>query len=193
MRHLLIVAFLLLAGCGAHPTDPMGRAAATGDLSTLERLAGDASREALDSGLMWAARFGQPGAIAYLVRRGADPNARRGVNDWSMLEHAIHRKQPAAVQALLAAGADVNARGSHGRTALMMAAGYGYTEIVRILLARGADARASAVHGETAVDLATHGVFDIDRMTWGSCQSETVRALLEAAPDVRPRSAGKCR
>jgi ankyrin repeat protein len=192
MRYL-IAACVLLAGCGANPSDPLGRAAALGDIPALERLAGNASRGALDGALMWAARFGQPDAIAYLVKRGADPNARLGVNDWPILKHAVHKNQPASVQALLAAGADIDARGRQGETALMMAAGYGYTEIVRLLLAKGANPRAVSAKGDTAVELAVHGVLDIDRMTWGACQSDTVRLLLQAAPDVRPKSSANCR
>lgn len=87
----------------------------------------------------------------------------------------------------------MNARDTQGATALMMAAGSGYTGIVRVLVARGADARASGARGMTAVELAARGVFDLGRMTWGACQTDTVRVLLQAAPDVRPRSAAKCR
>jgi ankyrin repeat protein len=193
MRLLLVVWALFLAACGANPDTPLGRAAALGDMPVIERLAGNASRQALDGALMWAARFGQPDAIVYLVKRGADPNARLGVNGWSILKHAVHKNEPASIEALLAAGADVNERGPRGETALMMAAGYGYTPIVRLLLARGADARIVSAKGQTAIELAAHGVFDIDRMTWGACQTETVRVLLQAAPDVRPRSASNCR
>ena len=38
------------------------------------------------------------------------------------------------VRALLAAGADVDAELSHGHTALMLAAGEGHVEIVKVLL-----------------------------------------------------------
>jgi hypothetical protein len=74
----------------------------------------------------------------------------------------------------------------------MMAAGCGYADRPHPAVARRRRAAISG-KGETAVELAARGVFDIDRMTWGACQADTVRVLLQAAPDVRPRSAANCR
>jgi ankyrin repeat protein len=61
------------------------------------------------SPLVIAAREGNTGRIAELVKSGADVNERAGVNAWTPLMHAVHTKQPASVRALIAAGADVNA------------------------------------------------------------------------------------
>ena len=66
----------------------------------------------------------------------------------------------------------------------MMAAGYGYTDIVKILLAHNADPRLAARDGITAVDLARSGVSDIDRFTVFDCQNDTVKALLAADPKL---------
>lgn len=88
---------------------------------------------------------------------------------------------------LLRVGALVNARVSNGETALMMAAGYGYTDIVKILLQNGANAHSTTDHGENALDLAVQGVADIDRLTYGSCQVETVRVLRQFVPDLQPQ------
>ena len=90
--------------------------------------------------LIQAARAGRADLIPALVKQGADPNQRGGVNGWTPLMHAIHKNQKASVAALLDSGADINGRGADGGTALMMAAGYGYTDIVNLLLNRGADA-----------------------------------------------------
>lgn len=132
-----------------------------------------------------AARLGDTGSIAALIRDGADPDERGGVNGWTPLMHAIHKNQLGAVIALLDAGSDPNARGSGGGTALMMAAGYGQTEIVRALLARGADPRIETPGGGSALNEAISGTADIDRFTLGACQTETVRALLEDTPELR--------
>ena len=143
-----------------------------------------------ESALTGAAREGDIAAITALVRSGVDPNERGGVNDWTALMHAIHKNQRRSVLALLDAGADVNARSGPGgyETALIMAAGYGYEDIVRDLLQRGADPRAENSGGQTALSVAVGGVADIDRFTVCSCQTGTVKALLERAPDLKVNS-----
>jgi uncharacterized protein len=182
-------AFVGLVGCTAKPREPLSIAASRGDLTEMDRLLGAGASGDIPAALIWAARSGQPTAIDYLVKRGADPNATGGVNGWTVLMHAIHKDQPRSVAALLRDGAQVNATVSGGRTALMMAAGYGYSDIVRMLLEHGADAHLATDSGENALDLAAQGVTDIDRFTYGSCQVETVRVLRQFAPDLRPRKA----
>ena len=98
------------------------------------------------------------------------------------------KDQPGAIKALLDAGANANAVDSYGQTPLMMAAGYGYTDIVKILLARGANPRLPMRDGVTAIDLARSGVPDIDRFTVFNCQDDTVKALLAADPKLPDHS-----
>ena len=189
---LLVAAILAFAACTPEPDDPLGKAAVRGDLTEMNHLltlgASNAERQ---GALVWAARFGQPDAIALLVRSGADPNATSGVNAWTPLMHAIHKEQPRAVLTLLNNGANPNVPGGHGGTPLTMAAGYGYTGIVRILLDHGANAHATSTNGETALDAALSGTADIDRFTWGSCQSNTVRLLRQRVPDLHPKDPAK--
>ena len=127
-----------------------------------------------------AARVGDPAAVKKLVAQGANPNAPDGVNSWTPLQHAIHKHQIASMVALLDSGADPNAPDPHGVTPLMMAAGYGYTDMVQILLKRGADPRLRDRDGSTALDFAITGVTDIDRFTLFDCQSDTIKVLREA-------------
>jgi hypothetical protein len=136
-----------------------------------------------------AVRDGDVVAMRQMLAQGADPNAPEGVNDWTPLLHAIHKNQLGSVQALLDGRADPN-RAVNGETPLMMAAGYGYTPIVKLLLARGADPRVRNADGETAVDYAVTGVTDIDRFTFFRCDDDTVRTLVAAnAPRmIKPRS-----
>jgi len=143
-----------------------------------------------DNALVSAARFGQREALDILVKNGADPNVRWGVNDWTVLMHAIHKEQPRAVLALLNNGANANSAGGLDDTPLIMAAGYGYTDIVRILLEHGANAHATLPNGGNALDRAISGVADIDRFTYGSCQSDTVRVLRPSVPNLRPKDSG---
>lgn len=179
-----------LLGCRAHPSSPLTEAAARGDVQLIQALLSQGAdlngKDASDwTPLIWAARKGRAEAISMLLGKGADANLPGGINGWTPLMHAIHKNQIGAVQALLGSGADANAKLSDGTTALMMAAGYGNTETVRTLLAAGADPHASTKTGLTALAVAVTGVPDIDRFTLGKCQTETVRALLEHAPDLK--------
>ncbi|MBV9304438.1 MAG: ankyrin repeat domain-containing protein [Acidobacteriaceae bacterium] len=188
----LAVILAALPACTPQPDDPLGKAAVQGNLTEMNRiLAENPSIDERNSALVWAARFGQPESISLLVKNGADPNTTWGVNDWTPLMHAIHKDQPRAVIALLNSGANVNLAGGRGGTPLTMAAGYGYTDIVRILLDHGANAHAVSSSGENALDAALSGSTDIDRFTWGSCQGETVRLLRQRAPDLRPKDSAK--
>lgn len=126
-----------------------------------------------------AVRSGDVAEVRQMLAHGADPNAPEGVNDWTPLLHAVHKNQLGSVAALLEGHADPN-RAVNGGTPLMWAAGYGYTPIVRLLLAHGADPRLRDLDGETAVDWAVAGMIDLDRLTFFSCQDDTVRALVAA-------------
>ena len=141
------------------------------------------------SGFIGAVRNGDVATVRQMLARGADPNAVEGINDWTPLLHAVHKDQLGSVEALLDGHADPN-RAVRGITPLMMAAGYGYTPIVRLLLARGADPRLRDLDGWTAVDYAVMGMMDIDRFTFFSCQDDTVRALVagHAPREVTQRS-----
>ncbi len=144
------------------------------------------------SPIIGAARNGDIRAIRTQAARGADPNEPGGVNDWTPLEHAIHKHQNASVTALLDAGADPNRADPRGVTPLMMAAGYGYTDTVQILLKRGANTKLRDRDGATALDMAITGVNDIDRFTLFDCQNATVKILRDAgAPTGSDKVAAK--
>ncbi|QOY87327.1 ankyrin repeat domain-containing protein [Paludibaculum fermentans] len=146
---LLLLTATVLAGCGgAHDTSTLIGAAREGDLAAMNKQ----------------------------LDQGAGVNQSAGVNNWTVLQHAIHKNQPQAVDLLLAKGADPNL--AHGKmTPLMMAAGYGYDGIVRSLLKYGADPKVRNSDGKTARDYAKSGVSDIDRFTYGREQSAAVAAL----------------
>lgn len=190
MRRLafLILYLTVTIACHYRPSSPAAAAATGGDVPAMTRLlnAGLNPNTRDDAGytpLIAAARSGNIGVIRLLTRRGADPNLRdAAVNSWTPLLHAIHKAQPGATAALLEAGANPNGTDTSGTTPLMMAAGYGYTDIVKILLAHGANPRLATSDGITALDLARSGVPDIDRFTVFDCQDDTVKTLLNADP-----------
>ncbi len=177
---------LLLAGCYMCPETPLTRAAAKGSVDQVNQALEGASNEDVQGALIAAARNGNAAVIPVLVKAGAVLTRPSGVNDWTPLEHAVHKRQAPSIRALLDAGAPVNQIDSHQRTALRWAAGNGFTEIVQLLLDRGADPRLADEDGINALDSAIFGITDIDNFTAGKCQTDTVRAILAKAPELKP-------
>lgn len=180
---VFLTAFLF-AGCGNTRHSALSQAAREGSTAEVTSALVGATLTEVDDALIGAARNGNRAAIPILISHGADPNQTAGVNSWTPLEHAIHKNQFGAVKTLIESRADINRRNRHGRTALMMAAGYGYSDIVELLLDRGSDPRVSDEDGMTALDSAIIGTADIDRFTVGQCQASTVQTILAKVPDL---------
>lgn len=106
--------------------------------------------------LIDAARKGDIASVRNLLSHGADPNEPAGNNNWTPLLHAIHTHQIGSVATLLDGGADINRAGG-GTTPLMMAAGYGYGDVVRLLLRRGANPRIADGEGFSPVPAPSTG------------------------------------
>jgi hypothetical protein len=189
LRLLVWVPLLLLSGCGPYPNIPLIQAAQQGDTQALQALlshgANPNQKDARGlTALIVSARAGTVPAVECLLRHGADPNLRGGLNGWTPLMHTVHKNQSGAARALLDGGAQVDGRGRSGETALMMAAGYGYTPLVELLLDRGANPRAETADGYNVLAAAMGGVPDIDRFTLGTCQAATVRVLKRKDPSL---------
>jgi len=183
---------LATQGCQAVPGTPLTRAAARGDVTLVGQLCArgedpDGTDAQGLTPLIWAARHGRVATIRTLLKAGAKPDMRDlSRNGWPPLVHAIHTRQLGSVRALLEGGADPNRTYDEHKVApLMMAAGYGDTDIVLALLEKGADPRKTTPGGYTALVAAVRGAQDIDRFTVGNCQLSTVKALVAAAPDLR--------
>jgi hypothetical protein len=141
---------------------------------------------------MWAARKGHTEIARALVEARADMNVRDCASaGWTPLMHAIHKNQNELARLLIERGADVNAQAGDcrerkiegGKTALAYAAANDNPEIVRALLARGANPY--GMHGaKSALSYAVAGSLDVDNLGNGKCPNETVKALLERAPDL---------
>jgi len=177
-------AFLVLIGCQSHQDTPLTRAAATGTPAEVARTLTSASPDELQTALVAASRAGNVDAIPLLIKAGADVARPWGVNGWTPLEHAVHKRQAGSINALLDAGARVDQRDEHQRTALRWAAGNGFTDIVQLLMERGADPHIADEDDVNALDAAIYGLPDIDNFTAGTCQTDTVRAILAKAPDL---------
>jgi|SRR5215471_1049850 len=155
---LLLFASLVLTGCGFLPisVSPVIDAARSGDVTKIHELAAN------------GANLDEPG----------------GVNGWTPLMHAIHKNQLPSVNTLLELDADVNLPAG-GTTPLIMAAGYGYTDIVEALLKAGANSRAIGRDGTNALEAAFGGSPDLDHFTVGHCQTATVELLLRKDPGLK--------
>jgi hypothetical protein len=177
---------LILLGCQGYEDTHLTRAAATGTPTDVTRALRGASPDEIQNALIAASRSGNADAIPLLIKAGADVTRPWDVNGWTPLEHAVHRRKAGSVKALLDAGAPVDQRDAHQRTALRWAAGNGFTEIVQLLMERGADPHIADEDDVNALDAAIYGLPDLDNFTAGSCQTETVRAILAKAPDLVP-------
>ena len=189
---------LTLAACQKHqPSTALTIAAERGDTAQVKSLiaAGADVNEKDRAGftaLMWAARNGHTEITRALVDARADVNMRDCASaGWTPLMHAIHKNQNDLARLLIERGADVNAsagdcherKAEGGKTALAYAAGNDNAEIVKVLLAKGANPY--GMHGaKSALTYAVAGTLDVDQLADGKCPTETVKALLERAPDL---------
>jgi hypothetical protein len=210
MKHLkFIIGILLVGGLGGillllvvarrpqPPATPLSLAATGGDAAQIRKLIAEgADVNAPDkhgqTALMWAARKGDVEAARLLVDARADLDVRDCTSaGWTPLMHAIHKNQNELALLLIERGADVNARAGDcrertsqsGKSALDYAAAHDNAEIVKALLARGANPY--GMHGaKSALSSAVAGTLDINHLADGKCPTETVKALLERAPDL---------
>src|SRR5437867_903547 len=112
--NVLACAVLFLGACQGNPETPLTTAAQSGDLDQIRReLAAGASADETGgfgfTPLIWAAREGHFFVIRELLKHGANPELRAGVNGWTPLMHAVHKGQEGAAMALVDGGAAVDA------------------------------------------------------------------------------------
>lgn len=87
----------------------------------------------------------RPDLVAWLLERGADPNARHGQFEETLLHVAVRRRRLDAVELLLDRGADIDARTAGGDSAWRHATRRGFAEIAQRLADRGADVTTTPV------------------------------------------------
>ena len=108
--------------------------------------------------LMYAADVGSEEILALLIDSGANVNARdRVIGDTtksSVLHYAAIRGNTSCVKILLERKTKINSKNSHWETPLMVAAGEGRVEVMRVLLAAGADPSIATRWGHTLMHAA---------------------------------------
>jgi ankyrin repeat protein len=186
---VLLSLVLPAAACRPVPRSPLVEAVTAGRADEVARLIANGASPAEHSGrgitvLGIAARMGRTEVIEQLVKAGADPDIRdSNENQWTPLLYAVDTHQYEAVRTLLRLGADPDI--GTGLTPLIMAAGDGDDQMLRVLLDHGADPHRTVRSGENALGAAVAGSLDIDEWTVSKCRTSTVKLLLDRAPDLR--------
>lgn len=128
--------------------------------------------------LAQAAKAHDGEALAILLRKGADVNAKEK-NGSTPLHNAIASRNRENALALIAHGADVNAAMVSGTTPLSLAAMTNQEEVVAALLAKGAKVDAEDAFGYTALSWAAYS--DLGR-------AGTIAKLLDAGASLNHKS-----
>lgn len=100
--------------------------------------------------LIQAAIFDADEVLSWLLKMGADVNAKDNFDETALMK-AADRGHMLIVRELIKAKADPNAKNKRGVTALMKAADYGDSNIVELLLNNGANINDIDNFGDTAI------------------------------------------
>jgi len=102
--------------------------------------------------LMMAAYDGYTEIARLLIEKGADVNARGGVDmDMTPLIYAASQDRADMIKLLLDKGANVNVKTQYGWTPLFFAASRGRVDIATLLIDKGADVNVQLPTGETTL------------------------------------------
>jgi ankyrin repeat protein len=149
------VGVALLSACSPSPHDLAGR----GDVEKLQT-ALDADAEQLHAlngmnktPLHYAVTYGREEAVAFLLGRGANPNA-QDITGMTPLHCAVTLDRLDEAELLVAHGANLEVRDSFGDTPLHTAALHGRVKAIDWLTQNGADVTALNDDGKSALDLA---------------------------------------
>lgn len=186
---LMLSSAIFLTGC----TPALVGSALRGDTNSVKTLldkGADVNARDMDgnTALDWAAGEGHVEIVKLLLDRGADVNVKDKMLGFTPLMTATRSGHTEIVKLLLNRGVDVNVvsgavafswtsyDGSRsesgvrgGWTALMIAAQYGYVDIVRLLLEKKVDINLKDINSNTALDLAKK-----------NNHNETIKLLKEA-------------
>ena len=103
-------------------------------------------------------------------------------NGWTPLFHAVINQNSDMITRLIEIGAFVNAQSYSGNTALHVATGRGYSDIVRLLMRYGADMSVKNTHRDTPVMMSNSNmVSDKNYAVWS-------RNAREEQPELAGRS-----
>jgi len=142
---LVVLATLLLIGCGGEPPVEEGSGSGKPDAAAVQ----PSAKPTVD---IWtAAVAGNTEVVQQHLASGTDPNI-KDPNGAPILNTAAVFGHRDVVVALLEKGADVGGKDREGNTALHAAAFLGRFEVVELLLEKGADANVKNNKGETPMN-----------------------------------------
>jgi ankyrin repeat protein len=124
--------------------------------------------------------YGKTDGVKWLLKKGADVNARDTDMDTPLLKALLGGltlyDSLDIASYLIEKGADINAQGKGGWTPLLNAAWGCKTDFTRMLLERGANINAKTSKGWTALHIAVRG-----------CDIDIIKLLLEKGADVNSK------
>ena len=139
-----------------------------------------AEQNALNRGLVEAARRDKKRTVKALIARGADLNGQPGV-DGAAVHAAAAVGHTKMVNLILKEGAAINAKGPRDITALQLAAVEGHSAVVDLLLAKGTPVdTSSGLHGTALMAATSRAKLKLVRIfnqAWGErqCNRRTIR------------------
>ena len=152
---LQIVRMLIASGANvnliSYGSTPLMAAAQAGSVDAMGILIDNgakADKASLDAALGPASTRGSASSVAFLLSRGASPNA-VGINQSPAITSAALSDAAETIRVLVNAGADVNARGVDGMTALNLVMLRADVPAVKFLLTHGADPNIPDKDGKT--------------------------------------------
>uniref|UniRef100_A0A0G4GPB4 Uncharacterized protein n=1 Tax=Chromera velia CCMP2878 TaxID=1169474 RepID=A0A0G4GPB4_9ALVE len=135
--------------------------------------------------LIWASDIGNVEVVRILIEGKADPNAQCGIGQTALIK-ASENGHTEVVRAILTASedVDVDACDPDGTRALMLAAGIGYTDIVKLLVEAKANLHAVDAYRKTALARACDRGHDaVAEILRGAAASAAASSVLPAPPE----------
>lgn len=174
MSHLIPV----LVNAGANTEQMSGYRDGNGTIAT----------EGAFTPLIIASQYGHASTVAALLSAGANVNAQRSGSGLTPLHGACENNHPQLLPMLLDAGAELETRKCDGsqQTALLISAGKGWVECLRLLIEAGSDMDATFVYQSTTYTALQDAADEFSRDTgpancrWNDC----IRLIFNRTVDV---------
>ncbi|XP_071842194.1 uncharacterized protein [Apostichopus japonicus] len=120
--------------------------------------------------------------VRMLLENGANVNAMDSRNGWTPLFIAVANQDIGMLGILVEFRAKVNAQSYSGNSALHIATGRGYTDVVKVLVQYGADLSLKNSHWETPVNVANANANEMGQLLRRICRGSPTATLMTPTP-----------